>query len=108
MPLWCAKRWLFSVGGIATGGMGDELATKAVEHGVEVRPGRVVFRCDPGHHLRFAHSYVVQMRFVRIRRLGIAYRKLRGGQRGCQRRKAKDAFRKSMRRLHRSRGLCVA
>ncbi len=60
---------------------GDELATKAVEHGVEVRPGRVCFpEVDPGHHLRFAHSYVGPDEIREgIRRLGIAYRALRGG-----------------------------
>ena len=60
---------------------GDELATKAVEHGVEVRPGRVCFpKVDPGHHLRFAHSYVGPDEIREgIRRLGIAYRALRGG-----------------------------
>lgn len=61
---------------------GDEVAAKAVEHGVEIGTGRICFpEEDPGNFLRFSYSYVDpdQLR-EGIRRLGAAYREVTGGQ----------------------------
>ena len=59
---------------------GDELAVKAVEHGVEIGSGRLCFPVeDPGNFLRFSYSYV-DPETIRegIRRLGEAYKEIAG------------------------------
>jgi len=59
---------------------GEEVADRAVEHGVEVSSGRLSFpEDDPGNFLRFAYSYPGKDEIVEgVRRLGMAYREVRG------------------------------
>lgn len=64
---------------LPAGMSGDELASRALAHGVEVGSGRVCFpEVDPGNYLRLAYSFVGP-ETIRdgIERLGRAYAELR-------------------------------